>query len=522
MKKYINKYWLLAFLLVTLISCEGLLDDKEPLDSRNEEVFYQTEGDALEALISVYDVLQLNTVIGYHPYQMLLDIASDDAYAGGASRSDAPNIVEIDEFDISTTNGEIYGMYKKYYTGIYRANKLLAEIDGIEDGDPANLAKMKAEAKFLRAYFYFDLVRFFENVPLVLQPLSPSEYNQPQADPADIYNQIATDLVEAIPDLPSEIQTDGRISAWAAKSLLPRVYLFYHGFYGGDLNAAGETYNGASAMNMIDDVIDNSGHDLVSNYASLFTLAGELSIESVFEIQYSNLVISCDFSYIQGCEGNIGVQMQGPRVQDPASENYVAGWSFCTVTQDLYDAYETGDPRRDATILSMNEFNGDLTIGYQHTGMFTQKYTTKKEFQADQGDPVLNWGNNYHAIRFADVLLMGAELHATNGGGRAQEYLDRVRDRVGMPSVTANLPNIYHERRVELALEGHRYWDVLRRGPAVAASELTLTNQSGPGFQNSDPEDYEIQFNAQTQGFFPIPQEERDLLGGSLSQNEGY
>ncbi|MBL3655401.1 RagB/SusD family nutrient uptake outer membrane protein [Fulvivirga sediminis] len=522
MKKFINKHWLLMLLLVACMSCDGILDDKGPLDSRNEEVFYKTEDDALEALISVYDVLQLNTVIGYHPYQMLLDIASDDAYAGGASSSDAPNIIEIDKFDISTTNGEVYGLYKKYYTGIYRANKLLAEIDGIEEGDAATLARMKAEAKFLRAYFYFDLVRFFENVPLILQPLSPNEYNQPQADPSDIYNQIATDLMEAITDLPQERQADGRISVWAAKSLLPRVYLFYHGFYGGDLKVGDKTYNGTSAMNMIDDVIEKSGHELVSDYASLFTLAGEMSIESVFEIQYSNLVVSCDYSYIQGCEGNIGIQMQGPRVQDPAGEKYAAGWSFCTVTQDLYDAYETGDPRRDASILTMSEFNGDLTIGFQHTGMFNQKYTTKKEFQSDKGEPALNWGNNYHAIRFSDVLLMGAELHATNGGGRAQEYLDRVRDRVSMPSVTANLPNIYHERRVELALEGHRYWDVLRRGPAVAASELTLTNQSGPDFEDGEPEDYEVQFKPQTKGFLPIPQVERDLLGETLSQNEGY
>jgi len=514
--------WFMLSVFLAHTACDDILDEKEPLDTRNEAVFYQTESDALEALISVYDVLQLNTVQGYHPYQMLLDIASDDAYAGGASRSDAPNIIQIDQFNISPTNGEVYGLYKKYYTGIYRANKLLEEIDGI-DGDEEVLARIKAEAKFLRAYFYFDLVRFFENVPLVTTPLTSAEdYKQPQAEPQAVYDQIATDLMDAIPDLPSEIQTDGRISSWAAKSLLPRVYLFCNGVYGTNLNAGGTTIDGAVAMSMIDDVIDNSGHDLVGDYASLFTRSGELSIESVFEIQYSDLVIACDFSYIQGCEGNIGVQMQGPRVQNPAAEQYVAGWSFNTVTMDLYNAYEATDPRRDATILTMDEFNDELNIGYQHTGMFTQKYTTKKEYLSEEGDPVLNWGNNYHAIRFADVLLMGAELHAANGGGRASEFLDRVRDRVGLAPVAPTLDNIYQERRVELALEGHRYWDLLRRGQGVASAELTLTDQSGPDFQQSEPEDYEVQYNTATKGFFPIPQEERDLLGGSLDQNDGY
>lgn len=182
-------------------SCDNFLD-VEPLDQRVESNFYQTEEDAQEALVAIYDVLQWNTVVGFHVPEMLSDIASDDAFAGGSSRNDAPNIIEVDKHNIRTTNGEVHGLWRKYYTGIYRANKFLKEVEGLEI-DEEFKSRTMAEAKFLRAYYYFDLVRFFRNVPLITDPLdNPDEYSQPQADPSDVYSLIANDLLEAIPDLP--------------------------------------------------------------------------------------------------------------------------------------------------------------------------------------------------------------------------------------------------------------------------------------------------------------------------------
>lgn len=519
MLKIVNKSSLIILLVLALSACTEDFLDKQPLDQRVESNFYQTQADAQEALIAVYDVLGWNTVVGFHPLPMFADIASDDSYAGGASRNDAPNIIEVDKHNIRTTNGEVLGLWKKYYTGIYRANLYLEKIEGIK-ADQAFIDRTVAEVKFIRAYYYFDLLKTFENVPLLTQTLkSQSEYAQPQAAPEQVYNQIATDLVEAIPNLPEVIPVseNGRVSKWAAKSLLGRVYLYVNGVYGANLQGGGKTVDKAAALAELEDVINSSGHDLLPEFAANFARAGEFSEESVFEISYSDARPWYDWGYIQGGEGNIAIQMQGPRVEDPALEGYDRGWSFAPVTQALYDAFDANDPRRDATILSENEFNGGFTVGYQHTGYFSKKYTTVKEYAPSDGQPELNWGNNYRVIRFSDVLLMAAELGSPN----AQNYLDRVRARVGLASVPATLENILKERRLELALEGVRYWDLLRQGANVAGSSISVSNQVGPLYQG-DAQEFDVNFNTTRRGLFPIPQTEIDISNGLYKQNAGY
>lgn len=517
MKNYI-KGLVVAGLSLVVASCDDFLD-KQPLDQRVESNFYKTEKDATEALVAIYDVLQWHTVQGYHPTDMLMDIASDDAFAGGGSSTDAPNIIEVDRSTVRTNNGEIQGLWRKYYIGISRANIFLEKIDGI-DADEDFKTRTIAEAKFLRAYFYLDLVRLFENVPLVLKTLAPSEV-VPQAPVADVYNQIATDLSEAITDLPAERLKDGRVSKWAAEALLVRAFLFYNGVYGASLQAGTQTIDRAKALELVEDVINNSGHTLLANYGDNFTMANEFSDESVFEIAYSDLRIWYDWGFIQGGEGNIGVQMRGPRVDNPGDELYERGWSFSPATQSLVDAFEATDPRKEATLLNVADLASTYTTGYQHTGYFNKKYTTTKEYKG-QGQPEHNWGNNYRAIRYSDVLLMAAELHAQGGNiGGAQPYLDQVRDRVDLTPITASLDNIYQERRVELALEGHRYWDLLRRGITVAEGEISLDGSMAPTYIG-DAVDFTITFNTARKGFLPIPQNEIDVVNGALDQNTGY
>lgn len=213
----------------------------------------------------------------------------------------------------------------------------------------------------------------------------------------------------------------------------------------------------------------------------------------------------------------MAAQMQGPRVDEPGLEAYDRGWSFAPVTQNLYDAYEEGDVRRDATIINEGEFVGSLTIGYQHTGYFSKKYTTTKEYAGSDGQPELNWGNNYRVIRYADVLLMAAEL----GSPSAQSYLDEVRTRAGVASVPATMENIMNERRLELALEGHRYWDLIRQGLSVADQNISITDQLGPLYQGEAVE-FNVSFNSATKGLFPIPQSEIDISNGLYQQNAGY
>jgi starch-binding outer membrane protein, SusD/RagB family len=516
--KNITQYLIAATLVLSATSCDDFLD-KRPIELTVDN-FYKTEQDAAAALVAIYDVLQWNTVEGFHPTDMLSDIASDDAYAGGANSSDAPNIIQIDRHQVLPTNEEVRGLWRKHYIGIFRANILLEKIGGVTASETFK-KRVAAEAKFLRAYFYFDHVRLFENVPLVLKTLAPGEF-VPQATPADVYNQIAKDLWEAKDDLPAQRLKDGRVSKWAAESLLVRVYLYYNGVYGADLTAGTQAINRTTAINLVKDVIDNSGHALLDNFADNFARAHEFSDESVFEISYSDARPWFDWGFIQGGEGNIGVQMRGPRVTDPSGENYERGWSFSTVTKSLIDAFENNDPRKVATLLSEEELNGALTKGYQHTGYFSKKYTTAKEYKPSGGQMEHNWGNNYRVIRYADVLLMAAELYVRNGeDGVAKPYFDAVRERVDLAPVATTLENIFKERRVELALEGHRYWDLLRQGTATANSAITTNNVRGDKYVG-DQSTFNIQFNVARKGLLPIPQQEIDIVNGAYDQNDGY
>ncbi len=512
----------MASFLFAGTGCEDFLD-RSPLDTRTADNFYKTQADASEALVGVYDILQWNTVVGYHTTPLVLDIMSDDSYSAGQATSE-PSLLEMDRHQILPTNGEVHGLWRKHYIGIARANTLLEKIDGVAAPDDFK-KRVAAEAKFLRAHFYLDLVRLFENVPLVLKTPSPSEYNQPAATPKAVFDQIAKDLVEAMVDLPATNLkgSQGRATRWAAKALLARAYLFHKGVYNQELQAGTTAVNAAYVQQQLADIISQSGHDLLPSYGSIFTKANEFSIESVWEISYSDENPWFDWGYIHGGEGNMQPQQQGPRIINPTGLLYVRGWSTGTPTQELYDAFAANDIRRDSTILEENEAGGraNLDLGYQHTGYFSQKYTTTKEYQPEFGQMELNWGNNYRSIRFADVLLMAAELALTTGGD-AQGPLTRVRARVGLDPVPATLDNIRKERRLELALEGHRYWDLLRYGLSTASAAITVTPSPLPPTYVGTQSDFTIQFNTARKGFLPIPQSEIDLSAGVLKPNAGY
>jgi starch-binding outer membrane protein, SusD/RagB family len=186
------------------------------------------------------------------------------------------------------------------------------------------------------------------------------------------------------------------------------------------------------------------------------------------------------------------------------------------VSHKLYE-FMQNDPRRPYTIVLEGELDGSLTKGYQHTGYFSRKYTSDAEHWGADGQFELNRTVNHRVIRFSDVLLMAAELDSPN----KQEYLDRVRTRVGLPSVPATLENIFRERRLELSLEGIRYFDVLRRGLDYATQEFTYSGIRGPMYQG-DQQIFDATFNSATKGFLPIPQTEIDLSAGTFRQNDGY
>ncbi|MCF8228366.1 MAG: RagB/SusD family nutrient uptake outer membrane protein [Bacteroidales bacterium] len=508
------------FLLLAAIlnSCSKDFLDRQPLDQVASSTFYKTEEDAMQALVAVYDVLGYQSMpdISWAPFVVMSDILSDDSYAGGADANDGKDENELNTYNIPPGNLIVHAIWKKNYYGIYRANLLLEKIGDV-DASQEFKDRIIAECKFLRAYFYFEQVRFFENIPLLTETIKgPSEYAQEQNAPEAVYNQIATDLLSAINTLPEDIPPAeaGRISKWAAEALLARVYLFYNGVYNKDLDASDVVVNKAKALEFLEDLILNSGHDLFADYRMNFKLAGEFGVESVFEISYGDTPEWWDWEYVIGGEGNLSAQMQGPRVT--GSDNWDRGWSFGTVSQKLVDDLQ-GDPRLYHTVLFQDSLDGDLTLGYQHTGYYSKKYSSDAEHWGVGGQFELNRTCNHRVIRFSDVLLMAAELGSPN----AQQYLDRVRERVGLESVPATMENILRERRLELSLEGIRYFDLIRQGMTVASEELTVVGLRGPDYVGAQVI-FDHTFNTATRGFLPIPQSEIDLSGGLFQQNEGY
>ncbi len=508
-----------AFLIaIVLFGCSEDFLDLEPLDQVVSTNFYRTQEDAFQALVAVYDVLTYQSTPGvsWAPFLTVADVLSDDAFGGGGDANDGMNMNQLNEHNIPPANPVVHATWIRNYLGIYRANLYLEVIDDIDATDGFK-ERTAAEVKFMRAYFYFEQVRFFENIPLMTRTLSgPSEYNQPQSTPKAVYDQIALDLVEAIPHLPETLPAaeQGRITKWAAQGLLARVFLFYNDVYGADLEAGDTTVNRTYVLTQLEDLIANSGHDLFLDYSHNFSLVGEFGVESVFEIVHGDTPTWWDWNYARGGAGNLAAQMQGPRVT--GSTNWNRGWSFGTVSHKLVE-FMRDDPRFAYTILREEDLDGTLVKGYQHTGYYSRKYTSDAEHWGGAGQFELNRTCNFRVIRFSDVLLMAAELDSPN----KQAYLDRVRARVGLDPVPATPENIWRERRLELSLEGIRYFDVLRRGMAYASQELSHSGIRGPNYEG-DQEIFDVSFNPATKGFLPIPQTEIDLSAGTFNQNEGY
>ena len=378
----------------------------------------------------------------------------------------------------------------------------LEKIDGIEDASEAFRTRTKAEAKFLRAKFYFDLVRLFGNIPLIDHTLGASEYYTLLSRLVLIkfIHLIVSDL-EAMQLLICRASVGsnqlGRVTKGAAQALLARALLFEN-----DANSMSQV------ASLCESVIQSGEYSLLTSFADLWTADGEWSSESVFEITYSENSASDWGSFgWGGGEGNVGVQFIGMR--DYNGPTYATGWGFCPVSTELEAAMD-GDPRYGYTIIDANALPGaEYTPAYQNTGFWMRKYAPIAANVAPDGDPALNWGNNIREIRYADVLLMAAEAIVRSGGseGTARTYLNEVRNRVGLAAVTSSgnqlLEDIYTERRLELATEGHRFFDLIRTGKA---SEV-LGDQG---------------FVASTHTYLPIPQQEIDAAPDVLTQNPGY
>ena len=484
-------------------ACTDEFIDKDPIIGQTTENFYRSEADALAAVNGVYAALQFETSPQGHFRWFWGDIMSDDAVKGGSGDNDNFDLLQLETFRGPTNTGELESEWGANYEGIYRANVVLAEVPDIAmDADLK--ARILAEARFLRAYFHYTLVTMFGDVPLVQRVLAPSEYNQARTPAAEVWAAIEADLLAAIPDLylRSEYGPDeaGRITRGAARGVLAKAYLWQGKF--------------DEARDQTAAIIDSEEYRLVDNYASIFTTAGENGPGSLFEVQYMN-ASGGNFGNNNGNEGTLTNIYQRPR-------GTFGGYGFNIPTQDFVDAFfaeGTEDPRLRHTVFRVGDVVGDRGVFTLEATGTPHLYHPRKYFnnlgeEAPFGDPAPNGGSNDRVLRYADVLLMHAEASAKTGddaAARASLNAVRARARRGnpdlLPDVTAGgqalLDAIFRERRLELGLEGHRFFDLVRTGRAADAL--------GP-----------LGYRAGVHDRFPVPAGQIQLSNGVLTQNPGY
>ena len=525
-----TKYFILIVLFISVLptSCS-----KEFLDTKQEGVilvddFYKTDDQALQGLLGCYDILQSAYLSGFS-YLQNLDIMSDDAYCGGSLRGDAVTLEELDEFRYSSDNARIKDMFTWFYQGVYRTNMLLSKVVD----DTPNKKVIIAEAKALRAYYYFELVVDFGDVPLVLEPLLSSEYAQPRTSKSEVWAQIEKDLTEAIADLPlkSEQSTadKARISKGTAQSMLGKAYLFQ------------EKYTEAATE--FQKVIDSHEYSLYHDFSKILKVDTEWGVESVLEVSQPNNANSVNRNEAAGLAAFYSPKGAGWFSPGEDLQIWNGGFAFVNAKLALYNEYVTsGDViRRTNTVLSEDEViakgaklrnplyaTDELpqgTLAWSTDPCLRLKYAPWYSEASTIVNYSQNYGTNIRLIRYADVLLMAAEAFnrkPSPDDTKALEYINLVRSRVSLPDLTVTGDALFNaiklERRLELAFEGHRFQDLVRWGDAA-----TVLADEGKLIPRGNDTYYEVTgagFKSRNM-LFPIPEAEM-FVNENMTQNTGY
>tara|TARA_B110000503_G_C7148020_1_gene413838 strand:+ start:778 stop:2271 length:1494 start_codon:yes stop_codon:yes gene_type:complete len=489
MKKYSLKTLLLVCAAFAVSCSDEFVNEEAPyvIDSEN---YFNTETDYNDALIGAYDLLQssyLNVLLG--------EIASDNTLAGGESATDVVGIQQVDDMIHTPVNAQLKNIWDWMFAGVYRASYILEFKDKT---DFPNKNQVIAETRFLKAYYNFELTKWFGPIPIkVDQRFSVKDIESlPRSSVAEVYANIESDLLFAVEHLNASASQTGRATKGAAQALLGKVYLYQN------------KYVDASAI--LEQVILSGSYSLVSDYNTIFENSGENGSESVFEVQYTDTE-GAGFGCLQCSEGNVAVGFNG--IRNYSGPLFDSGYSFNVPTQAVYNSFEVGDNRKDVAILNIVSWaasnNASYGEGNEHTGFYNRKYIARQG-DTNIGDQNLTNPNNYRSIRYADVLLMAAE--AFNRGGindeKARDYLNQVRERAfgdvnhNISSSGAALTDfIWAERNFELVGEGHRFFDLVRTGRAA---------QAIPGFITGKHE------------LFPVPFEEIQFSNGNWQQNPNY
>ncbi|MFN8257253.1 MAG: RagB/SusD family nutrient uptake outer membrane protein [Bacteroidales bacterium] len=552
---------IILYLLVAAVfaGCSESFLDTTPLTQKTDENYYLTPQDAEQALVGAYSVLP--TIPPWTNSFLSAELMSDDRFGGGGDNDRVAHA--IDGFTTDGTADMFRDAWAAYYRGIFRCNMLLDNINKPKWENDDQKGSVEGQARFLRAYYYFDLAKMFGTVPLIIEA---KPINNPKAPAADIFAQIATDLKIAIENFPSITAQEadpkdlGRATKWAAEGLMARVFLFYTGYYQ-TTNLPlvdGGTVEKSDVIGWLEDCVNNSGHDLLPDFRSLwpyslvtdansektykYAVDNDLSWtedaqnhETVFAVKYSNsaswgtsIYYSNQIDLFFGVRGQSDYNNVFPFGQ---------GWGFGPVNSDMWDNWPSGDLRKEASICNVanaNEGivtynpNGDKNM--HETQMWQKKYVPVNivtnsslhnycvDYYNRAADYQLNNMQDLVLLRFADVLLMHSELTETIDG------INRVRARAGLtPIASYSVDALREERRYELAFEGIRYYDLLRYGldyakTAIGRGEGVLVTNSGvPASMH-----YNLGRIDETGGFLQIPNAEILLSNGVLEQNPGW
>lgn len=496
MKKINRNILIIVLASLTFAGCSDDFTDVNPPYAINSETYFASEEDYNNAIIGAYDVLQstyVNVILG--------EIASDNAHAGGESANDVVGWQQVDRMEHTPINDNLDDIWDWNFAGVQRAAYIIQNENKI---DFEGKDQIIAEARFLRAYFNFELLKWFGPIPIKPegQFVLGDVTTYPRAPREEVYAFIEEDLTYAVDHLSPDAPEVGRATRGTAQALLGKVYLYEEKF--------------TQAANQLNAVINSGKYHLYGTqgdeeYENLFEYSAENSAESVFEIQYTGTQ-GGSFDCLQCSEGNVMVGFSGIRgYNGPIFE---AGYGFNLPTQEAYESFESGDARQDVTVLNIEawaaETGATYNIGNQdpqtgHTGYYNRKYLPRQN--DNLGDTNLTQPNNYRAIRYADVLLMAAEALVRGSGdiALARNYLNQVRNRAGLDDVETSgvelLEQIYRDRRSELMGEGHRFFDLVRTGRAA-------NNIQG--------------FEAPKNNVFPIPYEEIQFSNEYWEQNDDY
>lgn len=541
------------------VGCDNLLDT-DNLVKKDSSNYPGNPKEAQEALTGCYLILaQINP--SENPL-MVYELLSDDRFGGagdGDNRAHALNRLQKDDENMFSD------FWKQYYAGIFRCNLLLESLDNVagwkSDDDKDQVL---GEVYYLRAYFYFEMCRMFGTVPLLT---STAPVNYPRADADKLFAQIASDLKAAIETLPdakfgsSQAPALGHATKWAAEALMGRVFLFYTGYYNKpDLPLTdGGSIAKAEVIAWLDDCIGNSGHNLLmSDFRNLWPYSNELTkpdyaysvgnnlswvgetganVETIFAIKFSSIASWSTNTYY----ANHMPTYFGLRAQNNYDDcfPYGLGWGVGTVSPELWDAWQIREPndiRRAGSILNANDpvenvtLNSGDNMDMEVTGYWQKKYMPinaktsggtvnySVPMYGCVNDVQLNNTQDVVVIRFADVLLMSAELKQDAAN------INLVRARVGLPSIGGYTDDaLRYERRFELAFEGHRYHDLLRWGIAgqMLGKQNNIDIYNRGVMVKSNFGDLAKRIS-DTGGFMPIPQTQIDLSGNVLVQTPGW